>query len=77
VQLAAYASESQLYNHPHRPALTQALDELQVEMLATAFYGVRTGGRLLGSVRVTSDGEIAEIGRLVVAPDQHAASAQR
>ncbi|GAB3409367.1 GNAT family N-acetyltransferase [Schumannella luteola] len=70
LQRAAYATEAQLYGDPSLPALTQTLDELVDELRSVSALGIRAGGRLIGAVRWRVDGDVAEIGRLVIAPDQ-------
>jgi len=69
LQRAAYVSEAQLYGDPFLPALTQTLPDLRAE-LAHPALGIRTDGRLVGSVRWRVVGTTAHIGRLVVAPDR-------
>jgi len=68
LQRAAYATEAQLYNDPFLPALTQTLDELRDE-LAGPGLGVRARGRLVAALRWRLEGDVAHIGRIVVAPD--------
>jgi len=68
LQRAAYVTEAQLYGDPFLPALTQTLDEVRLELRHPAL-GVTEDGRLIAAVRWTVDGEVAHIGRLVVAPD--------
>jgi len=68
LQRAAYATEAQIYRDPFLPALTQTLDELSSELRGPGL-GLRSGGRLVGAVRWTVDGDLAHIGRLAVAPD--------
>ena len=69
LQRAAFVTEAQLYDDPNHPALTQPLDELRAELEGPGL-GIREGGRLVAAVRWTSDGEVAHIRRLTVAPDQ-------
>lgn len=68
LQRAAYASEAQLYSDPFLPALTQTLDELRDE-LSGASLGIRARGRLVAALRWRMEGDVAHIGRIVVAPD--------
>lgn len=69
LQRAAYVTEAQLYGDPALPALTQTLDELTTELNNPAI-GVRDGARLIAAGRWRVVDGIAEIGRLVVAPDR-------
>ncbi|TPW75763.1 GNAT family N-acetyltransferase [Schumannella soli] len=70
LQPAAYATEAQRYGDPFLPALTQTFDELEDELGRASGLGIRASGRLIGAVRWHVDGGVAEIGRLVIAPDQ-------
>jgi GNAT superfamily N-acetyltransferase len=67
LQRAAYVGESMLYEQ-FLPPLFETLDEVR-EVLAgeVLVLGIRDGGRLIGTVRIKPDGEIA---RLAVAPDR-------
>jgi ribosomal protein S18 acetylase RimI-like enzyme len=69
LQRAAYVTEAQLYGDPFLPALTQDIADLTTEMSTATTYGARTDGRLVGAVRVLAADTVAQIGRLVVAPD--------
>lgn len=75
LQRAAYVTEAQIHDDPHLPPLTQSLAELvdELKQPAVTGSGLRdTGGRLVAAVRVrvaSDDPRVAEIGRLVVAPD--------
>ncbi|MGY1837984.1 MULTISPECIES: GNAT family N-acetyltransferase [unclassified Modestobacter] len=70
LQRAAYVSEAQLYDDVRLPALTQTLDELTVELAASACVAAWSGARLVGAVRTREDSRLLHVGRLVVAPDQ-------
>jgi GNAT superfamily N-acetyltransferase len=67
LQRAAYVGESMLYEQ-FLPPLFETLDEVR-EVLAgdVLVLGIRDEGRLIGTVRIKPDGEIA---RLAVAPDR-------
>jgi ribosomal protein S18 acetylase RimI-like enzyme len=67
LQRAAYVGEAMLYDQ-FLPPLFETLDEIR-EVLSgeTIVLGLRERGRLIGTVRVKPDGEIA---RLAVAPDR-------
>ncbi|KAA9148805.1 GNAT family N-acetyltransferase [Amycolatopsis acidicola] len=72
LQRAAYVTEAQAHDDPGLPPLTESLGEL-VEVLrdrACFAWGTRENGRLIAAVRILVRGESAEVGRLVVAPDQ-------
>ncbi|MEP9393098.1 GNAT family N-acetyltransferase [Gordonia sp. VNK1] len=74
LQRAAYVTEAQAHDDVWRPPLVQSPDEVTTELSASNVLalGLRdTNGRLVGAVRVTVDPAttIAELGRLVVAPD--------
>jgi len=51
------------------PPLHETLDDARAALDAWQTYVVRSAGRLVGSVRVRLDGDVWEIGRLMVAPD--------
>jgi GNAT superfamily N-acetyltransferase len=72
LQRAAYVTEAQTHADVTMPPLVQSLDELTAELTAQRVLalGLRENGRLVAAVRVHIDGEAAELGRLVVAPDR-------
>lgn len=72
VRRAAFVVEAQLYNDPNIPALTQTLEELQIDLESddVVTLGAWEGPRLIGSVRVGLEGDKATIGRLAVVPDK-------
>jgi tRNA (guanine37-N1)-methyltransferase len=51
------------------PALHESLDELRAWIARDTVLVARSGGRLVGAVRASLDGESWEVGRLMVAPD--------
>lgn len=69
VQRAAYLSEAQAYGDPLIPPLVETLPELLGEIERGEVWKAISGARIVGSVRVSVDGPVASIGRLVVAPD--------
>lgn len=71
VRRAAFVTEAQLYDDPNIPALTQTLEELQVDLESedVVTLGAWQGHRLIGSIRVGLDGDKATMGRLAVVPD--------
>lgn len=72
VRRAAFVVEAQLYNDPNIPALTQTLEELQLDLESddVVTLGAWEGTRLIGSIRVGLEGDKATIGRLAVVPDK-------
>jgi len=70
LQRAAYVTEAQAHRDPFLPPLTETLDELRAALRDCFAWGIRESGRLVASVRIVVDGDCAEVGRLVVAPDQ-------
>jgi GNAT superfamily N-acetyltransferase len=73
LQKRAYESEAQLYNDRSLPPLTQTLDSLRGEFVASAVLKcLEEGtlhGRLVGSVRARVAEDTCHIGRLVVMPE--------
>src|SRR3954454_1636528 len=72
LQRAAYVTEAQAHQDPFLPPLTETLEALRATLRdpAIVVIGIREGGRLVGSARLTVDGDVAEVGRLAVVPDQ-------
>ncbi len=68
LQRAAYVGEAMLYDQ-FLPPLFETLDEVRAVLGASdiTVLGIRDDGRLIGTVRIKTDGEIA---RLAVAPDR-------
>ena len=67
LQRAAYVGEAMLYDQ-FLPPLFETLDEVRAVLAGDVLVlGIRDGGRLIATVRVKPDGEIA---RLAVAPDR-------
>ncbi|MDO5499699.1 MAG: GNAT family N-acetyltransferase [Propionibacteriaceae bacterium] len=71
LQRAAYVTEAILHENVSLPPLVQTLAELRAELADPDVVplGIRQDGRLVGSVRVRVRGPVAELGRLIVAPD--------
>ena len=73
LQRAAYVTEAQAHDDPHLPPLTESLAEVRRALAdsSTTTLGIRDGGRLVASVRMTQPPEAdwAELGRFMVAPD--------
>jgi len=71
VQRAAYVSEAQLYGDPFITPLTESLAQVRAAVDGDGVVLVaRLGTRVVGSVRGLLNGRTAQIGRLVVAPDE-------
>ena len=70
VQRAAYVTEAQIYDSPRLPPLTETLDEVRAVLDNTLCLKAVRSGRVVGGVRLQVEGEVGEIGRLIVAPDQ-------
>jgi GNAT superfamily N-acetyltransferase len=72
LQRAAYMTEAAAHSDFNIPPLTQTLADLAAELGRSnvAALGIRDDGRLIGSVRLRRSGTVAELGRLVVAPDR-------
>lgn len=51
------------------PALHESLDDLREWIARDTVLVARSGGRLVGAVRASLDGDAWEVGRLMVAPD--------
>lgn len=71
LQRAAYVSEAQIYDDARLPPLTQTLEEVveELEDSRVPALGIRAGTRLVAAVRLLVRGEVADLGRLIVAPD--------
>ncbi len=73
LQRSAYAEQAQLHHDPFLPPLTQTLEQLEAELddAEVTALGLREQHRLVAGVRVRirTGQSIAELGRLVVAPD--------
>src|ERR1700751_3904743 len=72
LQRASFVTEAQAHGAPPLPPLTQPLAELRAELEDPSCRGwtVREAGRLVACVRVHVSGDIADLVRLVVAPDR-------
>ena len=71
LQRAAYVTEAQLYRDVDLPPLTQSLVDLAAELARpeVTVWGYRDGGRLVAAMRIRTEGDVAHLGRVVVAPD--------
>ncbi len=69
LQKLAYQSEAAIYDDRSIPPLTQTLAEIRDEFAGTVFLEHCSGGRIIGSVRVSLHEGTCAIGRLIVHPD--------
>jgi tRNA (guanine37-N1)-methyltransferase len=69
LQLACWVTEAIVNDDLAIPPLHETLDDVTESLRVWDVYVVRSGGRLVGSVRGRLDGSEWEIGRLMVAPD--------
>ena len=69
LQKVAYQSEAALYDDWSIPPLTQTLEEIREEFESKVFLKAMHEGRIIGSVRASTEGETCLIGRLIVHPD--------
>ncbi|AZS37259.1 hypothetical protein CVS47_01893 [Microbacterium lemovicicum] len=70
VQRAAFVSEALIYGDPDQPALTQTLAQLEAELVDAGGYVAIVEGRIVGAIRTRERGDVLEIGRIAIAPDQ-------
>lgn len=72
VQRAAYVPEAQNYRDPALPPLVETLEEVRASLRSpdVVGLGLRERGRLLGSVRLRIEGDVAHLARLAVVPDR-------
>ncbi|TNC28196.1 GNAT family N-acetyltransferase [Amycolatopsis alkalitolerans] len=72
LQLAAYVQEARAHRNVDLVPLLDTLEDVRAALRDPALlaWGIRDSGRLVASVRARVRGEIGEVGRLVVAPDQ-------
>lgn len=70
LQRAAYVTEGQLHGDLCIPPLTQTLEELAADLAVVPRLKAVDGARIVGSARAEQVGDVLEIGRLAVAPDQ-------
>lgn len=69
LQRAAYLSEAQVYDDLTIPPLQEQLDGMVERITQGVVWKAVAGSRIVGAVHVAVEGEIARIGRLMVAPD--------
>jgi GNAT superfamily N-acetyltransferase len=72
LQRAPYVTEAQAHQDFALPPLVQSLDELAAELTNphVLALGLREGARLVAAVRIRIEDGVAELRRLVVAPDR-------
>jgi ribosomal protein S18 acetylase RimI-like enzyme len=69
LQKRCYLSESEIYDDPAIPPLTQTLGEIEEEHKSHRFYKITTDGKIIASVRAREDEGTCFIGKLIVHPD--------
>ncbi len=71
LQRAAFLTDAQIYGDPFMPSLTQTAMEIatQIDAADWVFLIARRRGRLVGSVRARVHDGLAQVGRLMTAPD--------
>jgi ribosomal protein S18 acetylase RimI-like enzyme len=69
LQKAAYQSEAALYNDFSIPPLTQTPEQIRNEFESKVFLKATCQGKIVGSVRASTEGDTCFIGRLIVHPD--------
>jgi tRNA (guanine37-N1)-methyltransferase len=69
LQLAAYLSEGRHYDDLTIPPLEEPLGATVERIAQGGVWKAVAGTRIVGSVQLTTDGQVARIGRLMVAPD--------
>ena len=69
LQKLAYQSEAALYDDWSIPPLTRTLDQIREQFDSTVFLKATCQGRIIGSVRASTEGDTCLIGRLIVHPD--------
>ncbi|MFF0143989.1 GNAT family N-acetyltransferase [Amycolatopsis sulphurea] len=72
LQRAAFLIEARAHHDLDLPPLLETLDQVRAALAdpAVTVWGFRDGARIVAAVRVVVRGEVAELGRLVVAPDR-------
>ena len=69
LQRIAYQSEAALLNNYEIPPLTQTLEDVSEEFEKGVFLKGVLDGKIIGSVRASSDGHTCYVGKLVVSPE--------
>jgi NAD(P)H-dependent FMN reductase len=70
LQRCCWVDEALANSRLDLPALLESEDEVAEGLRTWSTWCVRSGGRIVGSVRARRDGDAWEIGRLMVAPDR-------
>ena len=68
LQKVAYQSEAELYGDSSLPALQQSLEEIQSDFERLLFLKAVVNGKIIGSVRASSDQDSAYVSRVIVHP---------
>jgi tRNA (guanine37-N1)-methyltransferase len=69
LQRSCWLAEAMVNDTFAIPTIHESLADVEASLVTWQTYAVRAAGRLIGSVRGTLDGEVWDIGRLMVAPD--------
>lgn len=69
LQKLAYQSEAAIYNDFSIPPLTQTPEQIRNEFESKVFLKATNQGKIVGSVRASTEGDTCFIGRLIVHPD--------
>ncbi len=69
LQRACWVQEQQANPGVHIPALHESLDDVRRWLAEWTVLTVRRGDRLVGAARARAEGELWDVGRLMVAPD--------
>ena len=68
LQKIAYRSEAELYGDESVPALGQTMEQITADFERMIFLKAVVNGKIIGSIRGDSNGEVAHIGRVMVHP---------
>jgi tRNA (guanine37-N1)-methyltransferase len=69
LQRACWVQEQEANIEAHSPPLHESLDDVRVWMQQWTTLVLRIGGRLVGAARGRREGELWDVGRVMVAPD--------
>jgi len=73
LQKVAYLSEAKIYDDYSIPPLVQTVDELMEEFSNHTFYVVRFADKIIASISIRIEDQVANIGRLIVSPEKQGA----
>ena len=66
LQKACYQEEAELYNDFTIPPLTQTIESIEEDFQKETFFKIEDRDRIIGSIRISVEGETGKIGRLIV-----------